>query len=304
LTRATFCAIVRSAAGEPSGAVADLGAALDGAVVEAVAADGAMQDFFGKEAEGGGHERASEVQRSKAVPEGNSEVPRGAVLGNACIDDEGAIVVGSDLNESTAWAEATRAAPAADFHLLDVRDEAAQHAIAADILARHGRIDGLVTAAGVAGGGFVHMLDLKEWQRVQDVNLTGTFLSCKAVLPTMLKQRSGSIVTVASVEGLEGCEGGSTYNASKGAVVLLTKNMACDYGRAGIRVNAICPGAVDTDMLRPALGANNFEERMRAAPLQRAADPSEIAAFIAYLLSDEASYQTAGVYTIDGGMYR
>lgn len=226
-------------------------------------------------------------------------------IGLACAKrfaDEGAIVVGSDLNESAAWAEATRAAPAADFHLLDVRDEAAQHAIAADILARHGRIDGLVTAAGVAGGGFVHMLDLKEWQRVQDVNLTGTFLSCKAVLPTMLKQRSGSIVTVASVEGLEGCEGGSTYNASKGAVVLLTKNMACDYGRAGIRVNAICPGFIDTPMFRASVAQSPMADPIREQhKLGRFGRPEEIAGAAYFLVCDDSSFVSGVALAVDGG---
>ena len=110
----------------------------------------------------------------------------------------------------------------------DVRDEEAQAAAARATVAAHARLDVLVAAAGVAGGGPVHMIPTEEWQRVQDINLKGTFLSAKAVLPQMLEQRSGSIVTIASVEGLEGAEGGSTYNASKGGVVLLTKNLAMD----------------------------------------------------------------------------
>jgi NAD(P)-dependent dehydrogenase (short-subunit alcohol dehydrogenase family) len=189
---------------------------------------------------------------------------------------------------------------------MDVRDEAAQHAVAADILARHGRIDALVTAAGVAGGGFVHMLDLAEWQRVQDVNITGTFLSCKAVLPAMIAQRSGAIVTIASVEGLEGCEGGSSYNAAKGAVVLLTKNMACDYGRAGIRANTICPGFIDTPMVSNALADREDGNEMRVAlmnahPIGRFGVPREIADAIAFLASDDASFITGAELVVDGG---
>src|SRR4051812_44650936 len=147
---------------------------------------------------------------------------------------EGAVVIGADLNTTDEWSAAVAAAPVSGFHVLDVRDEAAQIEVARAIVAEHGSIDAVVTAAGVAGGGFVHMIELADWQRVQDVNITGTFLTAKAVLPAMIAQRGGSIITIASVEGLEGCEGGSSYNASKGAVVLLTKNLACDYGRVGI----------------------------------------------------------------------
>jgi NAD(P)-dependent dehydrogenase (short-subunit alcohol dehydrogenase family) len=139
---------------------------------------------------------------------------------------EGAIVVGLDLAECPDWKQVADAARGASYHTADVRDAAAQDAAVAAVLEQHGGIDVLVTAAGIAGGGPVHLISADDWQRVQDVNLTGTFLSAKAVLPSMIARRRGSIVTIASVEGIEGCEGGSTYNASKGGVVLLTKNMA------------------------------------------------------------------------------
>jgi NAD(P)-dependent dehydrogenase (short-subunit alcohol dehydrogenase family) len=106
-------------------------------------------------------------------------------------------------------------------------------------------------AIGVAGGGPVHLLDAAAWDRVLDVNLKGTFLVCKHALAQMLKQEPqggerGAIINIASIEGLEGTAGGSAYNASKGGVVLLTKNLAIDYGRSGIRSNAICPSRVAT----------------------------------------------------------
>jgi NAD(P)-dependent dehydrogenase (short-subunit alcohol dehydrogenase family) len=148
---------------------------------------------------------------------------------------EGAAVIGFDLHETPEWKQVEGAAHRALFQVGDVRDEAAQQGAVARALSAWGRLDVLVAAAGVASGGPVHLLPVEEWQRVQDVNLKGTFLSAKAVLPAMLERRAGSIVTVASVEGLEGAEGGSTYNASKGGVILLTKNLAMDYGRAGIR---------------------------------------------------------------------
>jgi NAD(P)-dependent dehydrogenase (short-subunit alcohol dehydrogenase family) len=216
--------------------------------------------------------------------------------------DEGAVVVGADLRSNDSWADVVGAAPKNDFHVLDVRDEPGQLAVAADIVAKHGRIDVVVTAAGIAGGGFVHNMTLESWQLVQDVNITGTFLTAKAVLPAMIAQRSGSIITVASVEGLEGCEGGSTYNASKGAVVLLTKNLACDYGAAGIRANSICPGFIDTPLLQSVVANMPYADQIKAQhKLGRFGRPEEIAGAAFFLASDDSSFVTGVALPVDGG---
>ena len=229
-------------------------------------------------------------------------------IGYACalrFAEEGAAVVGSDLTESPDWDRVASAAKGSQFHIVDVRDEAAQNAMAAAAVEEFGRIDVIVTAAGVAGGGPVHLLPLEEWQRVQDINLTGTFLSAKAVLPTMIEQRSGSIITVASVEGLEGGEGGSTYNAAKGGVVILTKNLALDYGRVGIRANAICPGFIETPMFHSVMDGEHFtEQRDRIRDqhkLGRFGRPEEIAGAAFFLASDDSSFVTGQALAVDGG---
>src|SRR5262249_15981191 len=159
-----------------------------------------------------------------------------------------------DLNAPVEELELHDDAPAVSFAAGDVRDEAAVAEVVDATVAEHGRIDAIVTAAGIAGGGPAHLVDRADWQRVLDLNLTPPFLCAKHALARMLEQdpvdgERGSVVTIASVEGLEGTAGGSSYNASKGAVVVLTKNVAIDYGRAGIRANAICPGFIETPLL-------------------------------------------------------
>lgn len=190
-------------------------------------------------------------------------------------------------------------------HAVDVRDEAAVEAAVRAVVARAGRLDTVVNAAGVAGGGPVHLLPAEEWDRVVDVNLKGTFLVAKHAAAAMLGQRSGSIVNIASIEGLEGTEGGSAYNASKGGVVLLTKNMAIDYGRVGIRVNCICPGFIETPMMAAVMeneGMKTYRDRwLEEHKLGRFGRPSEIAAAALFLASDDASFVTGHALVVDGG---
>jgi NAD(P)-dependent dehydrogenase (short-subunit alcohol dehydrogenase family) len=151
------------------------------------------------------------------------------------------------------------------------------------------------------------MLEQAEWDRVLGVNLKGTFLASKHVLPHMIEQGSGAVIHVASVEGIEGFLGGSSYNASKGGVVLLTKNMAIDYARMGIRVNCICPGFIETPMFESVLGGEDspaapMRDAIREAhQLGRFGKPVELANAALFLASEEASFVTGVALPVDGG---
>lgn len=216
---------------------------------------------------------------------------------------EGAVVVGTDIQETDCWQSVLDLSPRSRLQRLDVTDGAAQQAAADAVADEFGRIDILVTAAGIGDGGPVGMLEESTWDRVVDINLKGTYLSMKSVLQTMTAQRSGSIITIASIEGIKGTEGGSAYNASKGGVVLLTKNVAIDYGRVGIRCNAICPGFIDTPLLRELIDPmpEVKADIMREVKMGRFGRPEEIAGAAYFLASDDSSFMTGQTLVVDGG---
>jgi NAD(P)-dependent dehydrogenase (short-subunit alcohol dehydrogenase family) len=236
-------------------------------------------------------------------------------IGRACAERlvaDGAHVVAADLAEDPGARDETgeQGQSRLSYIQTDVTDEGSVAKLVSRAKEISGRISGVVNAAGVAGGGPVHLLDRAEWDRVIAVNLTGTFLVAKHIIAQMLDQERvegerGSVVTIASIEGLEGTAGGSAYSASKGGVVLLTKNMAIDYGRKGIRVNAICPGFIETPMTESIFGSEMMripaEECVREHKLGRYGQPEEIASVASFLLSADASFVTGHAIAVDGG---
>lgn len=244
--------------------------------------------------------------------EGKVAVVTGAAsgIGAACalrFAQEGARIAGIDVAkplERGDWNAAVTAAPDAAFYEGDVRDEAAIERIVGEVASRFGQIDCLVNAAGVSTGGAVGELELSEWDRVIAINLTGTFLVSKHVVRRMQGRRSGSIVNLASIEGLEAMESQAAYNASKGGVVLLTRNMAVDYGHLGIRVNCLCPGLIETPLTEilkmPELEAVR-QKFIEGHLLRRPGQPSEVASAALFLVSDDASFVSGHALTVDGG---
>lgn len=231
-------------------------------------------------------------------------------IGAACAQlfaSEGACIAGIDVAkpaDDSAWKTAEEIAPKAGFWLGDVRDEDGVETIVSEIAERFGRIDSLVNAAGVSTGGAVDELESAEWERVIGINLTGTFLVSKHVVRRMKEQRSGSIVNLASIEGLEAMESQAAYNASKGGVVLLTKNMACDFGPDGVRVNCLCPGYIETPMtqLLREEALQVIHDRFQGLHLLgRSGQPEEVAGAALFLASDDASFVTGHALAVDGG---
>jgi 2-keto-3-deoxy-L-fuconate dehydrogenase len=180
---------------------------------------------------------------------------------------------------------------------LDVRDEEQVAQVVRDV-------DVLVNVAGV--GSTTNAVDttLGVWEEVFAVNARGTFLCCKHAIPGMVERGGGSIVNVASVAALVGLRNRAAYCASKGAVVALTRALAVDHVRDGIRVNAVCPGTVDTPWVRRLVEdvGESLDELRARQPLGRLGTPDEIAEAVAYLVSDAAAFVTGSVFVIDGGL--
>ena len=191
---------------------------------------------------------------------------------------------------------------------LDVTSESDWQRVTDEIGERHGRLDGLVNAAGIVALGTVEQLDFATWRKVLAVNLDGAFLGCKYALP-LLRKRGGSIVNLSSVSGLVGGHNLAAYNASKGGLSLLTKSVALHGARLTppVRCNAVCPAFVEGPMVEAIVQSARDPDAARQKlprdiPLGRLAKPAEVADLCVYLLSDEAAFITGADVPIDGGL--
>ena len=212
--------------------------------------------------------------------------------------DEGATVVGVDLTDD---------APGDLALAVDVTDEDQVRELYARVRAEFGTIDVLFNNAGISPTDDASVLDTTEeaWQRVQDVNLKSIFLCCKHGIPHLLETGGGSVINTASFVAVMGAATSQiSYTASKGGVLALSRELGVEFARRGVRVNALCPGPVDTPLLRE-LYANDPEEaarRMVHVPMGRFAEAVELANAALFLASDEASYVTASTFLVDGGL--
>jgi NAD(P)-dependent dehydrogenase (short-subunit alcohol dehydrogenase family) len=188
------------------------------------------------------------------------------------------------------------------FTPVDVSDSAQVTRMVEVAIQAYGRIDILFNGAGILYYGTVLETDEQSWNRVLSINLTGTYLCCRAVLPHMIRQGSGSIINVASTVGAhDACANAVAYVTSKGGVTLFTRAMAIDHAKQGVRVNALVPGATDTPMIRKALTPEALEALAASHPIGRLGRPEELAKAVLFLASDDASFVTGTAMYVDGG---
>src|SRR5215470_3190174 len=227
-------------------------------------------------------------------------------IGRACavaFARAGATVVISYAGNDAAAAEAVAlAGPNARSIKFDVADTAACAAAVDEVLKGSGRLDVLVNNAGVAIDGLAVRVKDDDWDRTLDTNLKGAFALCRAVARPMMKQRSGAIVNLTSVVGETGNVGQAAYAASKAGLIGLTKSLARELSSRNVRVNAVSPGFIDTDMTA-GLNAELKAKLTETIPLGRLGSADEVARAVLFLASDAASYVTGEVLKVNGGMY-
>ena len=217
---------------------------------------------------------------------------RGATIVAAARGDHAQAVV-DELNAAGRTAEAVS---------LDVTDAAAVEKLPGDIVERHGRLDILVSNAGIARDQLLMRMKREDWDAVLATNLTATFLLAQAAMRPMLKQRAGRIIAISSVVGQMGNAGQSNYAASKAGMIGFAKALAREVASRSITVNVVAPGLIDTDMTR-AITEKAQNDWSAQIPLGRLGTADDVAGAVCFLASDEAAYITGHVLAVNGGMY-
>ncbi len=223
--------------------------------------------------------------------------------------EEGAKVVIGDLDDARGEelvAELGREGNASYVHV-DVTSKEQVDALFRTAKDTYGSVDIAFNNAGISPPDDDSILDteLDAWRRVQEVNLTSVYLCCKAALPYMLEQRRGSIINTASFVAVMGAATSQiSYSASKGGVLSMSRELGVQFARQGVRVNALCPGPVNTSLLQELFAADpeRAARRLVHVPMGRFADPDEIAAAVLFLASDDSSFMTANTFLVDGGI--
>jgi 3-oxoacyl-[acyl-carrier protein] reductase len=217
---------------------------------------------------------------------------------------QGATVVAAARGDHAAETVAAivEAGGRAEAIALDVTDAAAVEQAVAGVLGRHGRIDVLVSNAGITRDQLLLRMKREDWDAVLATNLTAAFTLCQAAIRPMLKQRSGRVVAISSVVGQMGNAGQANYAASKAGLIGFCKSLAREVASRGITVNVVAPGLIETDMTR-VLTDDSREDWSTRIPLGRLGSPADVANAVCFLASDEASYITGHVLAVNGGMY-
>ncbi len=215
---------------------------------------------------------------------------------------EGAKVAICDVNPEAGKTTAESLGPEATFQQVDVSDNKSVNDWVESVVSQYGQIDVLVNNAGITRDGLIMRMKEADWDAVLNVNLKSAFNCIKAVSKTMVKQRSGRILNLASVVGVSGNPGQANYVASKAGIIGLTKAVAKEFASRGITVNAVAPGFIETDMTA-SLPAKAREAMLAQIPLGRAGADRDIAEAVMFLASDKAAYITGQVIHVSGGMY-